>query len=108
IRNDNLVAGLGQSPSHFTHGRSEAEGVGPQQHSGMRAALRMNERGVARSVGHLDFDIGLYDVGLFGRSRPRGRDNRGARGESDEIAPAEFLDLLALWHGWLLVQEDKP
>src|SRR5689334_9106479 len=53
----------------------------------MRTALRVNERGVADSIGSLDVNVGFDDVKSCGRGRSRGDGNSGRHAESDEVAP---------------------
>jgi len=61
VRHEHRVAFLRQRASHFAHHRAQAERVGPDNHAGMLAGRRVDERGVARAVGRLDLDVFLDD-----------------------------------------------
>jgi hypothetical protein len=68
IRHEDRVPRRRQTLRHVAHRRSEAEGVGPDDHARVCAGGRMNESGVAGAIGRLDVGVRLSPVELTTRS----------------------------------------
>src|SRR5262245_37310458 len=70
----------------IAHRGPQTECVRPDQNARMGTGLRVNERGIAGSVGSLDFDVGFDDVRA---GRGGGSCKARGHGESYKIAPRD-------------------
>jgi len=99
----------GDALAYFAHRGPQAEGVGPDQHARMGAAVRMDEGRVAGSVRSLDLDIHLHDRQPRARSRPGSRGNSGGYGQTYKVAPRQVarrimhLSILRIVRHWYLL-----